>query len=175
MHRKWTRSNKIYLVMLGLTAHRVVVVPPELNCKSFSMNPCQHHCNMGEDGHVFILLRFGFGILQLVHSWLAHIGACENIEDVWWWRKRQQNGKKISDHSQYCPGQGEQRLRKWVATEKMHCWNILGNMKYVSLEQQRKIVKWKASWYYTPTVSPRAPDCVAERPVDRRIRGGPRW
>ena len=121
MHRKLTRSNKTYLVMLGLTAHRVVVVPPELNCKSFSMNPCQHHCNMGEDSHVFIFLRFGFVNLQLVHSWLAHIGFCENFEYVW--RKRQQNGKKISDHSQYCPGQGEQRLRKWVAAEKMHCWN----------------------------------------------------
>ena len=68
MHRKWTRSNKIYLVMLGLTAHRVVVVLPELNCKSFIMNPCQHHCKAGEDGHVFILLRFGFANLQLVNS-----------------------------------------------------------------------------------------------------------
>ena len=123
MQRKLTMSNKTYLVMLSLTAHRVVVVLPELNCKSFSMNQGHHHCNVGEDSHVFILLRFCFRILQLVHSWLAHIGAGESIEDVRWWRKRQQNGKKISDHSQYCPGQEEQRLRKWVAAEKMHCWN----------------------------------------------------
>ena len=75
-------SNKTYLVMLSLTAHRVVVVLPELNCKSFSMNQGQHHCNVGEDSHVFILLRFCFRILQLVHSRLAHTGAGENIKDV---------------------------------------------------------------------------------------------
>ena len=70
MQRKLTRSNKTYLVMLGLTAHRVVVVPPELNCKSFSMNDhdASLHCNVVEDSHVFILLRFGFANLQLVNS-----------------------------------------------------------------------------------------------------------
>ena len=36
MQRKLTMSNKTYLVMLSLTAHRVVVVLPELNCKSLS-------------------------------------------------------------------------------------------------------------------------------------------
>ena len=76
---------------------------------------------MVEDSHVFILLRFCFRISQLVHSRLAHIGACENIEDG------EEHDNKMAKRSAITHNIVRDRESKGLASElqlkKMHCWN----------------------------------------------------